>query len=225
MSSWTRLNFIVEGQTESDFVTSIIKPHFTSRNIAVNVRIVMTSRDKNTKYCGGGTYQKRKSDIQKWLKQEHDSYLTTMFDYYGFPHDLPGIEVLKKINTPVERATKLEELIATDVNTNPKKLIPYIQLHEFEGLLFSDIARIDSHFVMSHSTRINDLETIIKKYTSPEHINDKQETSPSNRIKNLYSDYDKRSDGILIANNIGLQKMREKCQHFDSWLAKLESIS
>jgi hypothetical protein len=41
----------------------------------------------------------------------------------------------------------------------------------------------------------------------------------------LYPSYDKVVFGSLIAERIGLSKMRAECRHFDAWMATIESLT
>ncbi|MDB9308677.1 DUF4276 family protein [Aphanizomenon sp. CS-733/32] len=61
-------------------------------------------------------------------------------------------------------------------------------------------------------------------FPSPEHINDGPITAPSKRIKKCCPFYDKPLHGSLIAMDIGLDVIRQHCQHFDKWLTRLEKI-
>jgi hypothetical protein len=63
------------------------------------------------------------------------------------------------------------------------RFIPYIQLHEFEGLLFTDINVFRKNF-MSHEFRDRSgFEGIFDQYANPEDINDSTTTAPSKRLE------------------------------------------
>lgn len=120
----------------------------------------------------------------------------------------------------------LENLFFEDINTETEcenKFIPYLQLHEFEGLLFSDIEKI--HEVMKVNTdKRSELVKISEKFNNPELINQGSDTAPSKRLIKLYSTYDKVTSGSIIAQKIGLNEIRKKCSHFNSWLKKIENL-
>nr|WP_238360826.1 DUF4276 family protein [Iningainema tapete] len=61
-------------------------------------------------------------------------------------------------------------------------------------------------------------------FPSPEHINDNPLTAPSKRIHNSCDGYDKPLHGSLLAIDIGLDSIRQQCQHFNQWLLRLENI-
>jgi len=59
---------------------------------------------------------------------------------------------------------------------------------------------------------------------SPELINDGPDTAPSKRILKEIPEYDKVGAGVLVAEKIGLEILRKKCNHFAEWLACLEQL-
>jgi hypothetical protein len=60
--------------------------------------------------------------------------------------------------------------------------------------------------------------------SNPELINESPQTAPSKRILKICDSYDKVDDGILILKEIGLNKLRSECTHFNEWLTKLEGL-
>jgi hypothetical protein len=106
---------------------------------------------------------------------------------------------------------------------DPQRFVPYVVMHEFEGLLFSDcdaLARGVGNRSLSHA-----LHEIREEFDSPEEINDSPQTAPSKRIKLLLPNYDKPLFGNVAALEIGLAKIREQCPHFGQWLTTLESLA
>lgn len=57
-------------------------------------------------------------------------------------------------------------------------------------------------------------------------INDGEATAPSKRIDGLFPGYanEKVAMGVVLAECVGLAKVREQCQHFDEWLGRLEGL-
>src|SRR5437762_9603660 len=103
-----RLHILVEGQTEEEFVNSVLTEHLGDFNISTDVRSVETSRDrkKNIKYRGGlSKYQKAKRDLERWMKEDSnpDSFFTTMFDLYSLPDDFPKFDEANTQNDPYQR--------------------------------------------------------------------------------------------------------------------------
>jgi hypothetical protein len=220
-----RLNCIVEGQTEEKFVNQILKPFLAHCNLYVSVRCVETKRTSQRMHRGGMTnYLKAKNDINRWLKEHKDAYLTTMFDYYGLPNDFPCFDDAQKQSDPYKKVEIIQNGMASDIG-NPK-FIPYIQLHEFEALLFSNTDLIDQCMQpREQQNKIKHLNQIINQYETPEHINSSPTGAPSKRLESIYKSYDKVIYGSLISETIGLDIMRQKCVHFSRWIEGLLALS
>jgi hypothetical protein len=221
-----RLNITTEGSTELRFAKDVLSKHLSQYNIFVSHRNVLTSKEYH-KRGGMTTYTKVKKDIQQWIKSENmsDRRFTTMFDYYALPNDFPGYCEAQKLSNPYEKVKCIEEAFAKDINNS--RFIPYIQLHEFEALLFSDLDVLLLEYE-DKSKEIAHLKTILSqpKYNNnPELINDQKETSPSHRIIKQIPEYQKVSSGSLIADLISIDVLRSKCCHFNEWLTKLENLT
>lgn len=106
------------------------------------------------------------------------------------------------------------------------RFIPYIQLHEFEALILTDPRQLASQFD-NCDEGIARLETMVSRFTSPEHVNDNTDTAPSKRIIREIPEYQgrKASAGPIVAAKIGLSTLRSQCAHFAQWLDKLESLA
>ncbi|MCL1827413.1 MAG: DUF4276 family protein, partial [Candidatus Cloacimonetes bacterium] len=117
--------------------------------------------------------------------------------------------------------TALLDDIKKEIET--EMFIPYIQLHEFEGLLFSDVEKFSEINVSDES--LARLRKIANEFQNPELIDDGATTSPSKRISYIVKKYHKVDFGSLIADKIGIETMRTKCSHFSSWIDKLIEIT
>jgi len=126
-----RVHVLVEGQTEETFVNRVLQPHLNGFGVYLYPRLAGGSG-------GIGRYQRDKRDLLLILKQDTSVFCTTMFDYYGMPHSWPGRE------TAGGRAEVIEQAILNDIcgemgrGFNQARFIPYVQMHEFEALLFSE---------------------------------------------------------------------------------------
>ena len=226
----TRLNILVEGQSEEAFVRDVLAPYLNGRSVFVSYRRVETSRRKEkitgqTIIFRGGivSYAKLRNDVLRWLKEDANAFLTTMVDVYALPSDFPDIENARTKADPLQKVAALEQ--AFDANIAYRKFVPYLQLHEYEALLFSDIAATDSGLKLFDGvSRLAQLQQIRGQFATPEHINEGATTAPSKRLKALFPAYDKLLFGPLIAGTIGLTKLRQECHHFDEWLTRLESL-
>lgn len=146
-----------------------------------------------------------------------------MIDYYALPSSFPNFAKADLIKDPYTRIQFLEDSFAKDIDS--KKFIPYIQLHEHESLLFTDINIVHSILSLNNpNTSFSDLEKVLKEFKNPELINGGNSTAPSKRIKKLYPDYQKSVDAIRILKKIGLANLRNSCCHFHGWLVSLEKL-
>ena len=93
-------------------------------------------------------------------------------------------------------------------------------MHEYEGLLFSDPNGF-AHGI-GRPTLASQLQVIRDEFRTPEEINDSPDTAPSKRVKQLYQGYQKPLMGVLAAEEIGLDTIREECPLFDKWVKQLE---
>jgi len=100
---------------------------------------------------------------------------------------------------------------------NNDRFIPYIQLHEFEGLLFSDINGFNYIPNISANNK-GQIQYIINHNPNPELINDGAATAPSVRLKNLIPRYKKTFHGPIIALENGMPSIIAKCPRFRNWI-------
>lgn len=213
-----------EGTTELLFVKKILAAHLGKHGIYTTPRSVLTSKDNRAskEYRGGLLkYDKAKNDIISWLKERKDRncYFTTMFDLYALPQDFPGVSEAKKHKDPYLRVKMLEEAFAQDIADD--RFIPYIQLHEFEALILADPQRLVCEY-MEHDKPIKQLVEMVGTQ-NPELINDGEETAPSKRIIAKIPEYNK-SGGVFVTEEIGLQRLRDRCKHFNEWVSRLEGL-
>lgn len=221
----SRLNFVVEGQTEETFVRDVLAEHLAIHGVYAAARCVETSRTRLKIFKGGmSTYARAKGDIGRWLKEDRNAFLTTMFDLYGLPEDFPNVAKASSLNDPHKKAQLIENGLAADIGDS--RLIPYIQVHEFEALLFCSPAVTDAALgVPPAISRLKELQKIRGAFLTPEHIDEGATTAPSKRIVQLYTAYRKQVFGPLIANRTGLDTLRQECPHFHAWISRLEALA
>lgn len=221
-----RLYVFAEGKTEMTFAKTLLGPHLAPLNVYLQgVVEVAHARKKGRVHRGGGRrYEPIKNDIQRFSRQESspDTFFTTMIDLYALAADFPGREQAEKLShLPFERVKVLEAAFAEDIADS--RFIPFLQLHEIEAYLFVD----PDSFVLLYENRskgIAELKRVAAGYSSPEQINEGQHISPSKRIRLQIPEYDKVSDCSLVAQQIGLDRIRACCPHFRGWLERLEGL-
>ena len=94
----------------------------------------------------------------------------------------------------------------------------YIQLHEVEALLFSNNNGFEYYFSEECAKKTNN---IVSSYENPEDINSSPEGAPSKRLLALKSEYNKVLAGNLIALEVGIMSMLEKCPRFNGWITQI----
>jgi hypothetical protein len=215
-----RLIIIVEGDTEKEFVDKVLSPYLRAKGLIS----VDCFKIKHTK--GGLTkYQHLKTDLINCI-YENEVLVSTLIDFYALPKDFPKYEEAKSIVNRTKRLDFLEKAIVEDLESEKGKafpnLIPYIQLHEFEALVFSSLDAIKSLYSKDEA-KFNELEQIIAAYPNPEDINDSPQTAPSKRLHNnqLIRGYNKVNDGIMIIEEAGIETILSKCPRFKTWVETL----
>jgi len=218
---------IVEGETEQTFVRGQLAAHLGSRGITIWAVL----SGKAHRHGGVRKWEGARADILRSLREGR--YCTTMFDYYGMPPHWPGRETAQELPWH-ERATHVEAEVRKEIATavggdfNPAQFIPYVQLHEFEALLFSntetlaDVLSANSH--LRADCLRQELDRIVAGAGDPEAIDDGYETCPSRRITTLVSSFRKRFHSPIVTQRIGLEALAARCAHFCQWLQKLEAL-
>ena len=222
-----RLLVHVEGQTEANFVNRVLAPNLYSCGFSlVSAYLMGNAHSRGT---GGGvrSWARTRKEIANHLKQDRGRVVTTMVDYYGMPKTWPGRSEASKLTFP-NNAEAVENAIATDIceqmgtDFNSNRFIPYVMMHEFEAILFSDCERFADG--IGEPELAAKFQEIRDKFGCPEEIDDSPQTAPSKRIESLVPGYQKPFLGILAALAIDLGKIRLACPHFHSWLKRLEGI-
>jgi hypothetical protein len=119
----------------------------------------------------------------------------------------------------------LEKAMINDLNEKlHHRFIPYLQLHEFEGLLFTDIDVFYNQVPTDSIIGKEELEAVFAEFSNPELINDGRDSSPSHRLKRIIKGYNKIVYAGILAEAIGLNQIRNKSPRFNSWIEKLEKV-
>lgn len=226
----TRLHIHVEGETEETFVNEILRPHLYSRGyVKVSARLVGNARQRDRR-GGIRAWSAVRIDILNHLRQDTGCLETTMVDYYALPQTggsaWPGRETASQLPYARKAAT-VENALWQDVcqemggGFNPDRFIPFVMMHEFEGLLFSDCVSFSRG--IGRPELAANFQSIRDQFSSPEEIDDSPLTAPSKRVERLVEGYEKPLLGTLAILEIGLDAIRAECPHFHEWLSRLEA--
>lgn len=221
---------VVEGQTEQTFIREILAPEMSYKGIYLHPVLIGKPGHKG----GNIRFDRLKRDIGTFLKQRSDTYISMMVDYFRIAPEWPGHKKLKQQLETGAKLTAAQKAKSLEDETHSKmieafsaaynvqnRFIPYIEMHEFEALLFSNVE------VLSKETGIESrrIQEILAQYNNnPEEINDAPETAPSKRLLELKPEYRKVAMGHAIAKAIGIPTIREQCSNFNRWLVNLERV-
>ncbi len=210
-----RIIIVVEGETEEEFVNSSIAPYLSGFDIH-DVRGIKITTSPG--YKGGiGSYGKFKNNVERYLKQEKDIVVTSLIDFFRLPTSFPKYEEALKIPYSQKRVEFLEAAMKADIDY--LRYLPYLQLHEFEALLFTDVRGFE--YCGFESQQIQRVQGIMNEYPNPEDINNHPDTAPSKRLLKIIPKYEKVVFGNIIAQENGFHLMLEKCPRFKDWISKL----
>lgn len=213
---------IVEGQTEAIFLKDMISPYLAQKGVYLTPIVVSKPGQKG----GDIRFARVKRDLELHLKQRQDTFVTLFVDYYAIRNDWPGIEDARRKKLPAKIAEIVNNATMDAVKslfgqTDPaRRFIPFVAVHEFETLLFSDAEALAAGL----GVKTAKVEAILTECGEPEKINNSSETAPSKRLESLNERFKKTSTGIAIARAVGLTKMRAACPLFGAWMSTLENL-
>ena len=215
-----RVIIICEGPTEREFCQKLLSPVFTAKNIHIQPPLIKKSMGGIVKWIH------LKKQILLHLKTDREAIVTTFVDYYGLyaKYEFPQWDDAVKIIDKNQRMDFLENAMLEDIDEAFRyRYLPYLQLHEFEGLLFNDIRIFYDQIPPDELVGEDELKSVFNDFDNPEMINDVRETSPSHRLDRIIKGYNKIIYGNIIAEAIGLDNIRLKSPRFNEWLNKIES--
>ena len=226
----TRLLLHVEGQTEESFINEVLAFHLYSVGfIEVSARIIGNARQRDRR-GGIKPWPGVREGILNHLKQDAGCMVSTMVDFYGLPRcgadAWPGRKAAT-IAKYFEKASTVEDALLADVckhmggSFNANRFIPYVMMHEYEAMLFSDCVGFSRGIGLPGLAM--QFQAIRDAFGNPEEIDDSPQTAPSKRIKALVPRYEKPLLGTLGILEIGVDAIRRECPHFRGWLERLES--
>lgn len=196
----TRLGISVEGATEREFVSRLLRPHLSNFGVAV------TAIDLG----GNVSLDKIRRVLPALLGQFN--HVSTLYDFYGFKGR--GERSIDQLELAIG------ELVEIERRTH---LVPYVQRYEFEALLFA-VPDQAVEWLKGSAGQLAAMVDAVRQSGSPELVNDSVETSPSHRMQKLFAGYDKKLHGPEIIELAGLAAIRMECPRFDAWMSRLESL-
>lgn len=222
-----KLVFIVEGESENEFVNRILRPYLISQGIPdYHIKSIMITMS------GGGhgfnSIEHFKNTIKPVLHRKDHPIVTSFIDHYRLNSEkkLPGYAECVKETNIERKLTKMEEKLQEAVQSiiPYRFFIPYIQRHEFETLLFAEPTE---GFDLEDERIKQDVVELCKQFSSIEDINSTPQGAPSVRLGDIYAKYkrkyNKAADAVDIAELTTIEKILEKCPRFKRWIDLLIS--
>ena len=208
----TRLAITVEGFTEHLFVRSVLVDHLRQCRVETTPILIGVAGGGR----GGDVSVDRLVKDLLHLRRSFDA-VSTLVDFYGFRRK--GDATVSELEQQILQAVTSRRA----PTGRPRVVLPYVQKHEFEALLFSD-ADCFAELREAPGGIVAALRSIRDRFATPEDIDDGRETAPSKRIRALMPGYNKAGQGQTVASRIGLPTIRAECPRFDAWVRRLEAL-
>ena len=217
----TRIRVVCEGKTELEFVKKRLAPYLYEKcNAEVEPQILCA---KSGRHKGGGITVGR---LAEHISREYHKTdrITTLVDFYGFK-DRAG-RTCEQLQNDIQKAIHDEmKRKGKSKRYDERFVLPYVQMHEFEGLLFS-FSNPDVFACVKDGWNERSRAALLEvqhQFETPEDINDGADTAPSKRLEKIFGTrvYSKVEHGSLVAEKIGIETIRKKCPRFNAWVAQL----
>ena len=213
-----RIIIICEGETEKEFCATILSPYLAINKIFIQAALIKKSMGGIVKWPD------LKKQIENHLNNDSNAYVTTLIDYYGLysKYNFPKWNEAEREPNKNIRMDILEKGMGESIEESIRhRFIPYVQLHEFEGLLFNDEKYFYEQIPNDELQGIDELARTFNDYGNPEMINNNRETSPSHRLERIILGYNKIVYGNILAEAIGIENIRNKSPRFNKWVEQL----
>lgn len=214
-----RIYIVVEGQTEQAFVRNVLSPFFLKNGIlSVTPILIRTSKTGRGGHVNAQHLMRTIKGLLSSMKD--DIFVSTFVDFFRIPTNMPEYEACMSLGSDAFRADALETALGKEIDDI--RFVPYIQLHEFEALLFSNNNGFEEYLSDEQAEKT---AAVIHEFVNPEDINSAPETAPSKRLLSIDRGYNKVLQGNLIAMDVGIDDMLVKCPRFSSWVSHLLELS
>ncbi len=219
-TGYRRLHLLVEGQTEEIVVNNVLEPYLRDRGWSVSVSIVTTKRTAaGSHHRGGiGSWGKLEREIRLLLRNSDLRVLTTLFDFYAFPGDSPGMDT-PPASDPYEGVAHVESAMAQAIAD--ARFVPNLILHELETWVFAAAEQLG--WLLPDPGLVEQLQADVRAAGGAELVNDHPSTAPSKRLASYCATYSKTNDGPLAIADLGIESLRAQCPHLDEWIKALDS--
>lgn len=217
------IHVLCEGQTEQGFVEEVLRPYLQAQGVAGVKSILITTNKKKNARGGMLSYAQAVTDLELLRKMKMDGeyerhVFTTMFDLYALPDDFPGYEAAKAIGEPYARVAALETAFAEAINDS--RFIPYIQLHEFEALLFCGIDYLAKRYPGCEK-RCEQLKKDLEKTSNPELIIIRKSKCSTDFKRNDFLKKTKRTHWVRFVH---LNSLIESCVFLYLWNSPFDTF-
>jgi len=125
------LAIVVEGATEEMFVRSVLKAYLKCKDVDPEPFQIGAGRSG----CGGNvTIDELASDMHTYYEFYGFNAVTSLVDFYGFSDEdgRSPDQLVEAIQNKLREISQNKEL-------DGRFVFPYVQVYEFEGLLFSNV--------------------------------------------------------------------------------------
>lgn len=216
-----RLIVVCEGETEQEFCRTVLEPY-----LAISIDAPKIKKSKG----GIVAWENLVKQIGGHLRE--GVYVSTLIDFYGIKteHNFPNWEKAQQIKDKYKQLGLIEAGMKKAIEErhldNHHLFIPYLQLHEFEALLFSNKEVLFRNIPRTNipRTAIQALKQVFEEFSNPGLINEHPDTTPSQRLKDNIDGYNKVVCGSILADAIGIEAMKAHCPHFAEWIEKLKRL-
>ena len=214
-----RIYIVVEGQAEQGFVSNVLSPFFFKNGVlSVTPILIRTSKTGRGGHVNAQHLMRTINGLLSSMKG--DIVVSTFVDFFRIPTNMPEYEASMSLGSDSLKADALEVALGKEIDDI--RFLPYIQLHEFEALLFSNNKGFEEYLSDKQAEKT---AAVIHEFVNPEDINSSPETAPSKRILSIDRGYKKVLQGNLIAMDVGIDDMLVKCPRFSSWVSRLLELS
>ncbi len=218
---------IVEGQTEEQFYKRLVQNEFRNEDGSYRhyFQVVVMPSKKNVYGRGqkGGriNFDVCTDNIRRFLREaSHCDLILLVFDYYGL-HDSFRTHLTGAHGTLTQKIIAIQDRLEAEINMPQFKF--RLQVHEFEAYLFSTPEVVAKHFGQADKTAA--LNQILSAFdNNPELINNDPDTAPAKRLMGLFPNFGKTTDGVLIAQKIGLPTIRSCCHWFNQMCSLFDGL-